>query len=313
MAIWIAIIFVLGEISVRLFVNLPLIYDDEKTSCFQYDASYGWWPIEENFCVHSTKFDTHIYHNKDGFRDKNHDFSKRQKTIAFIGDSFVWGYEVAREERFTERVQLFLPDWRILNMGISGFGTDQEYMVMQEFFPEYKPDLVVLTVHSNDSIDNSTNCRDLYYKPYFELENGKLVQKGNPAPKAFNYTAHQYPILFKSKFIQALFMLYDYLTQPETFEVPNLTEELLLEARAYCEEQGAGLILLFTYQSDEKEMQFLDQNEFNYLHLPTNKKFKDYGQHWTPEGHEYIANQTLEYLLKNAFVAMDDVEKGPEL
>ena len=107
--IWLILILFFGEILTRIFVEFPLDFVDEKTSCYRYDDELGWFPKENCTCVHQAKFDTKIKHNKDGFRDRNHVNLQSNKSIAFLGDSFVWGYDVKAKKRFTNIIQKFLP------------------------------------------------------------------------------------------------------------------------------------------------------------------------------------------------------------
>ncbi len=43
--------------------------------------------------------------------------------------------------------------------------------------------------------------------------------------------------------------------------------------------------------------------------LPTKLKFKDYGQHWTVEGHKYIAVKILEKLYLDGVIEDADIDK----
>ena len=67
--------------------------------------------------------------------------------------------------------------------GVSGFGTDQEYLLLQKLWPKVKPAVVVLIFCTdNDRDDNRSNIRyEGYQKPYFMLTaQGSLVLAGQP-------------------------------------------------------------------------------------------------------------------------------------
>jgi len=313
-SIWVVVIFVFGEIGARLFVEFPIEYEDEKTACYRYDETLGWFPQENTECVYTGMYRTEISNNKDGFRDREHENDSTKKSIAFLGDSFVWGYDVKEKKRFTSNIQAFLPEWEIYNMGVSGYGTDQEYILLKKWFPKYTPDVVYVVVHSNDSIDNRNNYNYNYYKPYFQLEKNELSLKGTPVPKCFRYQQRQYPIAFKSKFIQSLFLLNNRITKAESIVVPDLRFELLEAMHSYLKENGAEFRVVFTYAgNDPKEIEFLESAGIKYQHLPTKHKFKEYGQHWTPKGHEHIASKILEGLFLDSIITVDDIEKYPDL
>ena len=70
---------------------------------------------------------------------------------------------------------------------MSGYGTDQEYLLLKKLWPKVKPAVVVLIVCTdNDRQDNSTNIRyEGYQKPYFTTAaDGAMVLHGQPVPKS---------------------------------------------------------------------------------------------------------------------------------
>ncbi|RLE27830.1 MAG: hypothetical protein DRJ65_01675 [Acidobacteria bacterium] len=312
--VWAILIVAMGEIGIRLFVDLPIDYVDEKSACYRYDPTLGWFPREAADCIHSAKFDTEINNNTDGFRDRDHDLTRGGSSMAFLGDSFVWGYDVKAEKRFTSVIQAFLPDWSILNMGVSGYGTDQEYLLLQGWYPKYTPDIVVLVVHTNDSIDNSTNFRDNYYKPYFEGVEGHLVLKGTPVPKCYRFQQAQHPFAFRSHFVRGLAVLYNRINKPERVTVTDLKLPLIAAMNHYVTERGSLFRVVFTYRNDSlDETSYLEERNIRYLHVPTDLKFEDYGQHWTEEGHASVAAKILERLYREGLITDDDLEKYPSL
>ena len=54
------------------------------------------------------------------------------------------GTDAEATERFSEILKLRIPDYKILAAGVSGFGTDQEYLLLQKLWPNVKPAVVVL-------------------------------------------------------------------------------------------------------------------------------------------------------------------------
>ncbi len=115
-----------GEAFVRLALKDRFEFPaDERSLTYRYDATLGWFPqagAEKSFTGSRT---VRVRHNALGFRD--HEYAeKRKPRIAFLGDSFVWGYDAEADERFTERLQGRLPEVEVLNLGVSGYGTDQD-------------------------------------------------------------------------------------------------------------------------------------------------------------------------------------------
>jgi hypothetical protein len=180
-----------GELFCRLLPGsaslLPAHYDERNLE-YRYDPTLGWMPVENKHGSYSDTRRISYQDNAEGFRDAPH-LRKTKPRVAFLGDSFVWGYDVERDERFTDRLKALMPGWEILNLGVSGYGADQEYLLLRRFFDRYAPDIVVLIVFpTNDREDNSTNLRyEGYYKPYFVVKGGRLLAQGIPVPRSPNY------------------------------------------------------------------------------------------------------------------------------
>ena len=199
-------------------------------------------------------------------------------------------------------------------MGISGYGTDQELLLLKKWYPKYKPKHVILLVHSNDDPDNETNLRYTYYKPYFINTKKKIVSKGIPVPKSYRYYCAENPVLTKSSFIKSLFLLKDRVLNPKKINIPSLKHELIKEMDEFLKKHNSQLYLVFTYPIwQRKEKKFLSSAGIPYRSLPTDLKFKDYGQHWTPEGHSYISSKILEWFYLEGIINDLDLDKNPKL
>src|SRR5262249_3317390 len=128
----------------------------------------------------------HATHNSLGFRDIEFRPDGRP-VILFIGDSFVWGVDAEANERFTDLLRDRLTQFSIVNAGVSGYGTDQEYLWLRRIWTTVRPAVVVVFFCTdNDRKDNSTNVRyGRYHKPYFvTAADGSLTLRGQPVPKS---------------------------------------------------------------------------------------------------------------------------------
>src|SRR5258708_10540583 len=173
------------EIILRV-VDLRVLREgtSERSLTYRYDAELGWAPVPNSSSVVTTARTIHAQHNSLGFRDIEFERSARP-TMLFLGDSFVWGVDAEANERFTDLLRDRLPGLTIVNAGVSGYGTDQEYILLQRIWPTIQPAVVSLTFCSaNDRLDNGTNVRyDGYQKPYFATAaDGTLVFRGQPVP-----------------------------------------------------------------------------------------------------------------------------------
>src|SRR5689334_2246928 len=95
---------------------------------YNYDRELGWFPIPNSEVRFTGLRTITVHHNSLGLRDIEHD-SNPKPTIAFVGDSFVWGYDAEMDERFTELLRARLPAQSILNVGVAAFGTDSEFLL----------------------------------------------------------------------------------------------------------------------------------------------------------------------------------------
>ena len=103
-----------------------------------------------------------------------------------LGDSFTWGYGVADDEVFTEVLEHNLAErgtrCEVINTGVSGWGTDQEYLFLTDEGFKYEPDLVVVAFFLfNDPRNNSYSQQYGLRKPVFL--NLDLELTGVPVPK----------------------------------------------------------------------------------------------------------------------------------
>lgn len=177
------------EIGARFLPPGFVTFADERTRFCELDPLLGWinQPNRHGRMV-SSDFDIRVDINPKGFRDADSAYVKPDKgyRILALGDSFVWGYGVNRDERFTEILENSLPETEIINMGCSGYGQDQELLLLAKKGLRYQPDLVMVHVHfPSDSWNNSVSIAYGYFKPVFVVEKKCLVLKNVPIPKTF--------------------------------------------------------------------------------------------------------------------------------
>jgi hypothetical protein len=208
----------------------------ERSLSYRYDAELGWTPTPYSSSVVTNARTIHAKHNSLGLRDEEFSLDARP-TILFLGDSFVWGLDAEADERFTELLKPKIPDYKILAAGVSGYGTDQEYLLLKRLWPKVKPAAVVLIFCTqNDRLDNSTNIRyEGYQKPYFETaSDGSLVLKGQPVPiSRQQYFKENWLVrnLWLARFVTTIYVK---LKHPLLF-VPDPTERLVGKLREFVE------------------------------------------------------------------------------
>jgi len=75
---------------------------------------------------------------------------KNKKRILLIGDSVVWGMGVSANETFAYQLQCMLPKYQVINAGIGGWNTQNEYLWLKYEGIALKPDIVILYITAND-------------------------------------------------------------------------------------------------------------------------------------------------------------------
>jgi lysophospholipase L1-like esterase len=131
----------------------------------QPDKKLGYRLVPQFEMDHQTReFRSHIKINSEGLRDHEYPAVKDAKTfrILAIGDSFTLGLGVNSEESYPKVLETMLngdsvnagsKKYEVINAGVDGYGTDQEYLYLQELLQRYKPDMVIVGLYSNDVDD----------------------------------------------------------------------------------------------------------------------------------------------------------------
>jgi acetyltransferase AlgX (SGNH hydrolase-like protein) len=103
-----------------------------------------------------------VTYSSEGWRDLEHHVEKPDEVfrILVLGDSFMEANSVQLEESFHRQVEEFAlaagKKVEVINMGVAGYGTLQEYLVFEHIGHLYNPDLVLVGFYDgNDLINNS--------------------------------------------------------------------------------------------------------------------------------------------------------------
>src|SRR3989338_4295399 len=228
------------EIVLRFFYPQPLnpifLPTDDRGTFAEYDAILG-WRLKSNIegLFFSNEYNTNIKNNAQGLRmGRNVPLKKSKYRIAFLGDSFIWGFGVNEHERVSEYLEKELENVEVLNFGVSGYGTDQYYLQLNRTVLKFRPDMVIVGFYANDLEDTGNNVRYSYPKPLFKLaDDGSLNLTNVPVPKKVEWDAREYSFLTKLKFFlshkshvfflfkRVLFRLYPY--QEHTYDPSEIS------------------------------------------------------------------------------------------
>jgi hypothetical protein len=240
-----------------------------------------------------------VRHNSLGLRNDELQHDSRP-TILFLGDSFVWGFNVEDNERFTELLRPELPDYRIVNAGVAGYGTDQAYLLARRIWDAVKPDIVVLMFCvENDRKDNSSNLRGAY-KPYLHMTaDGNWEFAGLPLPKARKVRFNESSI---SRFMLARLAISAYMeVRYRRITVPDPTDRLIAMLREFVEAKGAKLAV--GVQRDEPELEaFLRSQAIPHISFEGAELYTS-TKHWTPDGNKLVAKRLMAMFEKTGMLS----------
>jgi hypothetical protein len=276
----------------------------ERSLSYRYDAELGWAAVPGSRSVVSNARTIHAKHNSLGLRDIEFSLDA-QPTILFLGDSFVWGLDVEAEERFTDLLRSRIPGYKVLAAGISGYGTDQEYLLLKRLWSKVRPAAVVLIFCTqNDRLDNSTNIRyEGYQKPYFATAaDGSLVLEGQPVPKSrLQYVEEDW--LVRNLWLGRLAAVSYVKIRHPLLHVPDPTERLVSKIRDFVEANGAKFLVGLQYD-DPGLVRHLQANGIPFVIFEGAAFYPSAsaGAHWTPEGHKLVAERVFGLLSENNLV-----------
>ena len=170
----------------------------------EYDPLLG-WRHKRNISgeMVSDEFRINVQYNAEGWRGPRRSFNKPPNVfrIVVLGDSFVDGYTIPAQDRFTEVLEANLrPQADVINLGIAGYSTDQELLLLDQEGWKFEPDLVVLAFYYNDIWGNGSRHfseTTKTQKPVFSLDT------------AGNLSLSNVPVPHPTRSLQDRFRLYD--------------------------------------------------------------------------------------------------------
>lgn len=193
------------EMGVRLYSALAF------PKMMVLDDMYGWKHMANAKKIFTNEDGEKILivQNAHGHRGKLYDFAGKNDAyrILVLGDSFAEGGEVSENDLFSARLEGLHPQLEVINAGVSGYGTVQEYLYLIAEGLKYNPDLVLLMFYENDLTDN---CLSYFFpfgpRPYALVENGKVKINAKLEPAA--YRKFILPLPFRMTFNRHSYLYY---------------------------------------------------------------------------------------------------------
>ena len=169
LAVIIAVVFF--EIALRFFLPEPenlaklksssvFLHENKPNAIFHYSSN--------------GEFENEININSSGFRDDEFSTAKKAGTfrIAVLGDSQEEAMQVPLidtwQKVMAKKLSVELKvDVESYNFGVSGYGTDQEWLTLREKVWQFMPDMIILAFSPND-------VGDTYKNKLVRINNGQL-------------------------------------------------------------------------------------------------------------------------------------------
>jgi len=127
-----------------------------------------------------------------------------------------------------------------VNAGVSGYGTDQEYLLLGRIWEKIQPSVVVLIAcMDKDRRDNGTNIRyDGYQKPCFSSAgDAGLVLRGQPVPMSRQWYIKQNWLVRHLWLARVVAFAHVEIRHPQLY-VPDPTEQIVSKMSESVEALG---------------------------------------------------------------------------
>jgi hypothetical protein len=268
------------EVFVRVFMpqNPVQFYADEKVGYIhEPNLTLTWCGAE---------FKNTFKVNSKGFLDHECSLEKPDGTfrILLLGDSFAEAEQVPSEKAFGHVLERELNQrsdpngtrFEVMNTGVGGYGTSEEYLVLKNYGLQYKPDLVIMMLYTENDIRNN----------YFDQGRNKIIMRldANGSLYVNRSTVKPYSSLerFVGKTSQLAYVLYfnvytripgmfsgedscpiDYKVYDKEYDADwkeafRLTEKLITESDKVSRGSGAPFVIVTLTNRNQ-----LDKKAFN--------------------------------------------------
>ena len=242
------------------------------------------------------------------------------RRVLCVGDSFTFGAGLLDDQTMPARLEVALNGpgptrWEVLNFGVEGYGTDQQWLYFSERGLGYHPAVVVLSFFELNLERNIMSFRD-YAKPYFALVDGHLALQNVPVPAPPDLLARkpEMPRLRLGSLVGTLseeFRLSMSLGDLSRTRAGAVTLALVDAMREITIAHGARFVLMTIPRpitrrgSDTEHMlatwaartgtPFLSLRAA-YLRMPDDERARLYSGHWTPYGADVTARLLADVL-----------------
>src|SRR5262249_7267002 len=162
-----------AEATLQLYTS----YVTKRDHLFRSDAQTGWSNAPDllTMRINAAGEEWTIRTDRNGQRLIAQNPRARNR-ILILGDSLSFGEGIDIKDRFDVKMLSYLLDARVINTGTMGYGTDQEYVVFQNYKHLLQSgDTVLIVLNQSDYSDVLRRRLFGRAKPYFEKVDGSYL------------------------------------------------------------------------------------------------------------------------------------------
>lgn len=283
-----------------LEVAVRIVY--KEGTFFEYDELLGSKHIPNSEGQYtSEEFKNYVEINSEGWHDIEYNTTKsNKKRIIILGDSLAEALQVNINDSFQQILEE-KSNTEVINLGVSGYGTAQEYLTLEKEGIKYSPDRVIMIFALNDVRNNYYELQKSDFKPYFDIdESGNIYLAKKPLEKSSSIIKIYNKLLKHSKLLKFMQLLVikkldsdtvvkkitnidnpekinnipiDVFIYNKTYDKDfetawKITEELIKKTKKLSEENNAEFILI-TNIADRNNI--IEENKKYNLELDYNK------------------------------------------
>ena len=175
------------EGATRLFLSDNKPNDVVPKGIGQFNEMLGWSlkPLSHGIS-NRTGYDIEYRINSKGLRDNETCYEKPDGIfrIVLLGDSNTFGFGVPIEKHFSTILEGYFKNVEVINLGVSGFGVDQELLYLRSEGFRYKPDMVLAFVPHYEDHRHMHTERWGKQKPCFRFNERELVLTNSPVSES---------------------------------------------------------------------------------------------------------------------------------
>lgn len=280
---------------------------------FVMDRTLGWRLKPDTTVTHQNRyFDVTYTSNAWGYRDQSRTSSRgpRRNRVLVFGDSQVFGWGIPETLRFSNLLEAEHPTLEVWNLGVPGYGLDQQLLAYEQDAPGWAADTVVFFI-SHTTLERMKATKSFQkYKPRFVLDSPGTLQLIPPPVGEVQWTALLYRVLspwYLPYFLERRLAMLTEGPRPERSgaakavsdpSLDRLMEAVLERAARVAQERRHQLILLADLPPTRREalLNVCVPRGIRavVVELPGPREDFIHGRedpHWNRRGHRWIAEE----------------------